>query len=64
MVVSKSILEKAVRAAFPSGIKPMLATLTKQPFNNQDWVYEVKWDGRKRSGSREITGIIHALKIG
>ena len=23
----------------------MLATLVKEPFNNPDWVYEVKWDG-------------------
>lgn len=23
----------------------MLATLTKEPFNNEDWIYEVKWDG-------------------
>ena len=31
--------------AFPSYIKPMLATLTKEPFNNPDWIFEVKWDG-------------------
>ena len=23
----------------------MLAALVKEPFNNPDWVYEVKWDG-------------------
>src|SRR5690606_12289306 len=26
-------------------IEPMLATLVDQPFDNADWVYEVKWDG-------------------
>lgn len=26
-------------------IKPMLATLSKQPFSNKDWIYEIKWDG-------------------
>ncbi len=28
-----------------SYIKPMLATLSKQPFNDKDWLYEIKWDG-------------------
>ncbi|MGL5831118.1 MAG: DNA polymerase ligase N-terminal domain-containing protein, partial [Candidatus Altimarinota bacterium] len=26
-------------------IKPMLATLTKQPFNREGWIFEIKWDG-------------------
>lgn len=26
-------------------IKPMLATLTDEPFDNPDWIFEVKWDG-------------------
>lgn len=26
-------------------IKPMLATLTKQPFDRSDWIFEIKWDG-------------------
>ncbi len=26
-------------------IKPMLATLVKEPFDDEDWVFEVKWDG-------------------
>jgi bifunctional non-homologous end joining protein LigD len=30
---------------FPMNIKPMLATLVDKPFNNKDWVFEVKWDG-------------------
>jgi bifunctional non-homologous end joining protein LigD len=25
--------------------KPMLATLADQPFDNPDWVFEIKWDG-------------------
>ncbi len=33
------------KVAFPSIIKPMLATLTKEPFDNEEWIYEVKWDG-------------------
>ncbi len=30
---------------FPTIIKPMLATLIDQPFDNKEWVFEVKWDG-------------------
>lgn len=26
-------------------VKPMLATLTKEPFDHPDWNFEVKWDG-------------------
>src|SRR4030042_3778731 len=29
----------------PHNIKPMLATLVKEPFDHPDWVFEVKWDG-------------------
>ncbi|CAN5853748.1 DNA ligase D [soil metagenome] len=26
-------------------IKPMLPSLTDKPFNNKDWIFEIKWDG-------------------
>ncbi|MDQ0966344.1 bifunctional non-homologous end joining protein LigD [Flavobacterium sp. W4I14] len=41
----KSILKKAPKAAIPKGVKPMLATLVDEPFDDPDWQYEVKWDG-------------------
>lgn len=30
---------------FPHKIKPMLATLVKEPFNHPDWIFEIKLDG-------------------
>ena len=30
---------------FPQLVKPMLAGHTDRPFDNKNWVYEVKWDG-------------------
>jgi bifunctional non-homologous end joining protein LigD len=30
---------------FSSFIKPMLATTSDKPFNNADWIFEIKWDG-------------------
>ncbi|CAH0274499.1 Multifunctional non-homologous end joining protein LigD [Pedobacter sp. Bi27] len=41
----KSILKKAPKTAIPKGVKPMLATLVDEPFDDPDWQYEVKWDG-------------------
>ena len=29
----------------PRGIKPMLAKLMDAPFDNEDWLFETKWDG-------------------
>ncbi|MFW0718420.1 DNA ligase D [Pedobacter sp. N23S346] len=41
----KSILRKAPKSAIPTAIKPMLATLVDEPFDDDAWQYEVKWDG-------------------
>ena len=38
-------IKKKKRAPMPQNIKPMLATLTDEPFDKPDWIYEVKWDG-------------------
>lgn len=40
-----SILKRATKAKFPETFKPMLATLVDKPFDDPDWVYEIKWDG-------------------
>lgn len=29
----------------PHNVKPMLATLAREPFDHPDWLFEVKWDG-------------------
>lgn len=39
------LLQKAPKSKIPNGIKPMLATLVDEPFDDPDWLYEVKWDG-------------------
>lgn len=36
---------KGIKTPFPADIKPMLATLVSQPFDEEGWLYEVKWDG-------------------
>ena len=38
-------LEDAPVQPMPHGIRPMLATLIGEPFDDPDWLFEVKWDG-------------------
>ncbi len=47
---AKAILKKAPKGKIPTGIKPMLATLVNVPFDDPEWVYEVKWDGYRTLG--------------
>jgi bifunctional non-homologous end joining protein LigD len=37
--------EGAVKSPLPEGVRPMLATLVDEPFDKEDWSFEVKWDG-------------------
>jgi bifunctional non-homologous end joining protein LigD len=41
----KTLLKSAPKSALPKNIKPMKATLVDAPFDDPDWLYEVKWDG-------------------
>jgi bifunctional non-homologous end joining protein LigD len=46
--IEKSLAKKipgAVRKAMPIAIYPMLATAIEKPFDNPDWLFEIKWDG-------------------
>ncbi|HMC73679.1 MAG TPA: hypothetical protein VKG87_05210, partial [Terriglobales bacterium] len=29
----------------PSFVRPMLATSIEKPFDSDEWLYEIKWDG-------------------
>nr|WP_317169439.1 hypothetical protein [Mucilaginibacter humi] len=40
-----ALLKSAPKSAAPKNIKPMKATPVDEPFDDPDWVYEVKWDG-------------------
>ena len=45
-----ALLKEAPKAKIPTGMKPMLATLVDEPFDDANWVYEVKWDGYRALG--------------
>ena len=46
----KKIKPVGTKSKFPAGITPMLATLVDKPFDEEGWVYEVKWDGYRALG--------------
>lgn len=41
----KRELKDASHASIPDKLKPMLATKIQQPFDDPDWLFEIKWDG-------------------
>lgn len=41
----ESFLQKAPAGKMRATLKPMLATLVDAPFDQEGWLYEVKWDG-------------------
>jgi bifunctional non-homologous end joining protein LigD len=38
-------LPSAVRKAMPTAVHPMLATSVEKPFDDPEWLFEIKWDG-------------------
>ena len=38
-------LKDAPIRPMPLALKPMLASVAKEPFDDPDWIFEVKWDG-------------------
>jgi bifunctional non-homologous end joining protein LigD len=40
-----TLLKGTPKEAFYDTLQPMLATLVDEPFDNGQWLYEVKWDG-------------------
>jgi bifunctional non-homologous end joining protein LigD len=49
-VQKKRALKKKIepvgrKSRFPSSLIPMFATLVDKPFDDEGWIYEIKWDG-------------------
>jgi bifunctional non-homologous end joining protein LigD len=42
---SKKLLKKGKASAIPRNISPMLATLADEIPGDENWIYEIKWDG-------------------
>jgi len=35
-------------------VRPMMAQASAKPFDGPEWIFEMKWDGYRAEGSREI----------
>lgn len=57
----KTILEMEKPSKIPIGIKPMLATLVDAPFDDPDWLYEIKWDGYRALAFTKDNGDVQLL---
>src|SRR6266700_318238 len=44
-LIQAAELQGARKAAMPSRVEPMLATLAEHPFSDPNWLFEIKWDG-------------------
>src|SRR5579859_2714548 len=44
-LIQPAELSGARKAAMPSRLEPMLATLAEKPFSDANWIFEIKWDG-------------------
>ncbi|MGZ8501250.1 MAG: DNA ligase D [Candidatus Limnocylindrales bacterium] len=53
--IDLSAAEPATRP--PAFIEPMLATLGDRPFTDEDWLFEIKWDGYR------VQAILHEGKV-
>jgi bifunctional non-homologous end joining protein LigD len=38
-------LEGAAKRPVPTSVQPMLASVIEKPFDDPDWLFEIKWDG-------------------
>lgn len=38
-------------------VKPMLSTLVKEPFNDDEWLFEIKWDGYRAIASKQKSDV-------
>lgn len=50
-------LSKYPRAAKPWRVKPMLSTLVDDPFTDDQWLFEIKWDGYRAIASKKGSDI-------
>lgn len=46
-------LKTCPKVAAPWHVKPMLCTLVDQPFNGDEWLFEIKWDGYRAIASKK-----------
>ncbi len=57
-------LQDAPLQPMARGLQPMLATLIKEPFDDPDWIFEVKWDGYRAVAEIRDDGVsLHSRNL-
>ena len=46
-------IKKKKRSSMPVDLLPMLANAVEKPFDDPDWIYEIKWDGYRSLAYRD-----------
>ncbi|HSE29164.1 MAG TPA: non-homologous end-joining DNA ligase [Candidatus Saccharimonadales bacterium] len=49
--------KNAPKKSMPKNVKPMLCTLVDDPFDGDDWIFEIKWDGYRAIATKNKTHI-------
>ncbi len=63
--VKRAARAKAAHAdAIPRDVKPMLTTLVDEPFDDERWVFELKWDGYRAIAVVEKDGVTLTSRTG
>ncbi|HRO43349.1 MAG TPA: DNA ligase D [Flavipsychrobacter sp.] len=47
------LIQQGKKSSIPAAPSPMLATLQPEPFDNPDWLFEIKWDGYRAIAKME-----------
>jgi bifunctional non-homologous end joining protein LigD len=53
-------LKGAIKRSMPTSIQPMLASITEEPFDDPNWLFEIKWDGYRAIAFIE-NGSVHLV---
>jgi bifunctional non-homologous end joining protein LigD len=54
---SKALSPQSKVSARVGKVKPMLATLIDEPFNRENWLFEIKWDGYRAIAEIDDRGV-------
>lgn len=50
-------VDKAPKSAMPKKVTPMLCTLVDDPFDGNEWIFEIKWDGYRAIAGKKGSSI-------
>ncbi len=58
------LIRSGKKTRMPGAVMPMLCSLVKEPFDNDDWLFEIKWDGYRLISHVDKQGVRMASRSG